>query len=88
MKTYALPQTVRSSAVDMRAGAAAIPATHQVAPLPEVSLAQRRAACGPCAWNVDDRCEHPAQGCAPCRQGIGLQRAMAQPWFHCPLKYF
>ena len=60
----------------------AIPAvqTPPSQPLPELPP------CDGCAWNVANRCQHPAQGCAPCKQGMGLAIARTKPNFKCPLK--
>ena len=44
--------------------------------------------CKSCSWNVMDKCEHPAQGCRPCRQRRGLAEALKIPTFSCPLNKF
>ena len=41
--------------------------------------------CEKCEWNIRNRCEHPAQVCAPCKQGVGLDLARQRPDFKCPL---
>ena len=41
--------------------------------------------CEKCHWNVGNKCQHPAQGCAPCKQGMGLDFARLKPNFKCPL---
>jgi hypothetical protein len=42
--------------------------------------------CETCQWNMNNRCQHPDQGCAPCKQGMGLTIARTKPNFKCPLK--
>lgn len=63
----------------------AIPMVAQRVDLTIVSVKDRLAQCLPCAWNVGNRCQHPAQKCAPCKQGRGLQAALARSGFKCPL---
>lgn len=58
------------------------------ADLTVVSVKDRLAQCLPCAWNVGNRCQHPAQKCAPCKQGRGLQAALAGSDFKCPVGNF
>ena len=41
--------------------------------------------CEKCQWNIGNKCQHPAQGCAPCKQGMGLDFARLKPNFKCPL---
>jgi len=64
------------------------PASRPPAPLtgllPAEVTARRLAACQVCPWNMGNRCEHPSQLCAPCRQGVGLTRALADEAFLCP----
>ena len=55
---------------------------------PPVDAVARMAACADCSWNIKNRCQHPAQGCAPCKQGIGLDKARLLPGFTCPLNRF
>ena len=57
-------------------------------PQPPTDITVRLAACNLCAWKVGDRCQHPAQGCAPCKQGRGLSAMLATRAFKCPLKLF
>lgn len=65
-----------------------MPNIQPVAPLPPTDITVRLAACNLCAWKVGDRCQHPAQGCAPCKQGRGLSAMLATRAFKCPLKLF
>jgi hypothetical protein len=53
-----------------------------------INVQMRMGFCAPCAWNVSNKCQHPAQSCAPCKQGRGLQAALARSSFTCPLKNF
>ena len=73
--------------VNRGAGQTVMPAVHR-ADLTIVSVKGRLAQCLPCAWNVGNRCQHPAQKCAPCKQGRGLQAALAKSSFKCPLGNF
>ena len=59
------------------------PTTVKAAPPPDV--ARRLAVCLACSWCLGNRCQHPAQGCAPCKQGRGLAFALALPGFRCPM---
>jgi hypothetical protein len=57
-------------------------------PAPAADVKMRMGFCQPCAWNTGDRCQHPGQSCAPCKQGKGLQAALARASFGCPLGHF
>ena len=67
---------------------AAVPVVAQRVDLLTVDIKARLAQCLPCSWNVGNKCQHPGQSCAPCKQGRGLQAALERASFKCPIGNF
>ena len=53
-------------------------------PLSASEILDRQATCTFCDWNIRNKCQHPRQGCAPCKQGVGLLKAVERRSFNCP----
>lgn len=74
--------------VKLGSGQAPRTAIRPVNQAPAPNVIARMNACTPCSWNTGNRCQHPGQTCAPCKQRAGLEMALRNATFACPTGKF